>query len=98
MLVNNQQSESLEQGIVSCSVDVLIDGLNDWLKVKNKLENSNLVSQLKVNSISKNLVKINISYNSANGNIISFFAKNNLFLQIKDGNNYVLSLNPINKS
>ncbi len=97
-LVNNQKSASSEQGIVSYSVDVLIGGLDDWLKVKNKLENSNLVSQLQVNSISKNLVKINISYNSANGNIINFFAKNNLSLQIKGEHSYVLSPNPINKS
>jgi len=95
-LINNQKSSSSEQGIVSYSVDVLIDGLDDWLKVKNKLENSNLVSQLRVNSISKNLVKINIAYNSANGNIINFFAKNNLFLQIKDTNSYVLSISPPN--
>lgn len=90
-LVNNQKTTA-KQEILPYQLDILIYELSDWLKVKNKLENSNLVSQLKVNSISKDLVKITIYYNSANGDIINFFAKNNLFLQKKSEGGYILSL------
>jgi hypothetical protein len=91
--LSNGKKESAKQEISSYQFDVLIFGLNDWLKIKNKLENSNLISQLKINSISKDLVKINVSYNSVNGDIINFFAKNNLFLQKKNEGGYILSLN-----
>ena len=78
--------------LVSINIDVLVSDLGDWLTVKNKLENSNIVSQLKINSISKDLVKINISYNKVNGDIINFFAKYNLFLEKKSEGKYTLSL------
>ncbi len=93
--VATQPLQPIQQGISPYQIDVLISSLDDWLKVKNKLENSNLVSQLRVDSISRDLVKINISYNNNNGDIISFFARNNLFLQKKTEGGYFLSLNKI---
>ena len=74
------------------NIDVLVSDLGDWITVKNKLENSNIISQLKVNSISKDLVKINVSYNKINGDIINFFAIHNLFLEKKSESKYTLSL------
>jgi len=90
---NDQQStKSISQGISSYQIDILISDLSDWLKVKNKLENSNVVSQFNVESISRDLVKINASYNNNNGDIIRFFAKNNLFLHNNREGGYILSL------
>ncbi len=92
-LVNDKNQQKLpQQSTVTYQIDVLINGLNDWLKVKNKLENSNLVSQFRVNTISRDLVKISVSYNNGNGDIINFFAKNRLFLQKRSANEYFLSL------
>lgn len=90
-----QSSQPLQQAISTYQIDVLISSLDDWLKVKNKLENSNLVSQFKVDAISREMVKINVSYNNNNGEIINFFARNNLFLQKKTEGGYFLSLNKI---
>jgi hypothetical protein len=84
--------------ISSYQIDVLVANLDNWLTVKNKLENSNLVSQFKVESISRDLVKINVAYNNINGDIVTFFAKSNLFLQKKSEGGYILSLSPMNKN
>ncbi len=84
---------TIQTGISTYPIDILIYGLEDWLKVKNKLENSNLVSQFRVESLSRDLVKIIVSYNNSNGDIISAFARNNLYLQKKPEGGYFLSLN-----
>ena len=76
----------------SHQIDVLISDLDDWLKVKNKLQDSNIISQLTINSISQDVVDINISYNNSAGNIIDFFAQDNFFLQQKNEGGYFLSL------
>ncbi len=86
---------AIQSGMSTYQIDILIYGLDDWLKVKNKLENSNLVSQFKVESISRDLVKIIVSYNNANGDVINAFAKNNLYLQKKPEGGYFLSLNKV---
>jgi hypothetical protein len=83
---------TIQTGISTYQIDILIYGLDDWLKVKNKLENSNLVSQFRVESLSRDLVKIIVSYNNSNGDIINAFAKNNLYLQKKTEGGYFLSL------
>ncbi len=88
----NDNKTSAASGSAAINIDVLISDLGDWITVKNKLENSNIISGLKVNSISKDLVKINVTYNNNNGDIINFFAKYNLFLQKKTEGGYFLSL------
>ena len=88
----NNTSSVASNGADSVNIDVLISDLGDWMTVKNKLENSNIVSGLKVNSISKDLVKISVIYNANNGDIANFFAKYNLFLQRKTEGGYFLSL------
>ena len=88
----NNTSSVASNGTASINIDVLISDLGDWITVKNKLENSNIASGLKVSSISKDLVKINVTYNNNNGDIINFFAKYNLFLQRKTEGGYFLSL------
>jgi len=82
---------SAEPNEINLSIDVLISNLGDWVEIKNKLENSNIVSGLKVSSISKSSVKINVTYNKNNGNIINFFAKHNLLLQKRKEGEYSLS-------
>ncbi len=76
---------------VSVSIDVLISNLGDWLTIKNKLENANIISDLKVNSISKDLVKITVVYNGSNGDITNFFSQYSLSLQKKAEGGYFLS-------
>ena len=76
--------------ILLYQIDVNISDLSEWLKIKNKLENSNLVSQFKIESISRDLVKIKISYNSSNGDIVNFFAGKGLFLQKNSDTKYSL--------
>ncbi len=88
----NSASTSASNIPFNVNIDVLISDLGDWMTVKNKLENANIISALKVNSVSKDLVKINVTYNNNNGDIINFFAKYNLFLQKKPEGGYFLSL------
>ncbi len=78
--------------IVNYQIDVLISNLEDWVKVKNKLENSNIIAQFRVDSIARNLIRINVSYNKNNDDIITAFAKEKLPLKQKGENYYVLSL------
>lgn len=73
-------------------IDVLISNLGDWLTIKNRLENSNIVSQMKINSISKDLVQITVNYNGNNSDIIGAFARSGVPLQKKEGGNYFISI------
>lgn len=93
LISNKSDSKSPNSSTASIvNIDVLISDLGDWMTVKNKLENFNIVSDLKINSISKDLVQINSTYNNNNGDIINFFAKYNLLLQNKPEGGYFLSL------
>lgn len=93
--INSSRSKNA-QGLNASSskieFDVLINSLGDWMTIKNKLENQNLVEKMTVNSISRDLVKVSVVYNNSNGEISSFFAKNDLFLQKKSEGQYFLSL------
>lgn len=83
-ITNNNSTSAIE-------INALINNLGDWMTIKNRLENTNLVEKMKINSISKDLVSISIVYNNRNGDIIDFFGKNNLYLQKKNDGQYILT-------
>lgn len=92
-IVKNQSESSKEgpEAQLNIDIDVLISDLKEWISIKNKLENSNIIFGLRINSISRDLVKINVDYNNQNGDIISLFDKHGLILQQKSENGYFLS-------
>ncbi|MFT6332129.1 MAG: hypothetical protein ACJAW3_000456 [Lentimonas sp.] len=83
------QSVAMSSGV---TIDVLISNLGDWMAVKRKLENENIVSGLKVVSISSNLIKINVSFKEENVQMVDFFAGHDLFLHPKLEGGYFLTM------
>ncbi len=73
-------------------VEIPISKLGDWMMIKNKIENSNLINQLNIESISKDYVRISVNYTENQTDIIEAFAQKNIFLEKKAENLFSLSL------
>lgn len=93
---NKNDSASVAASVLNIDFDVVIRDLGEWLTIKSRLENNNIISGLKVESISQDVVKIKGNYDGKNGEMISFFAKNNLYLQKKPEGGFFLSLTNLN--
>lgn len=88
-LVNSKKTAAkLEKNIVK--IEIAISGLNNWLAIKNKIEKSGLISQLDIESISKDYVVISINYSNKKEAIIEAFQKINLVLEKKNNEVYLL--------
>jgi len=73
-------------------IEIPISKLGDWMMIKNKIENSNLINQLNIESISKDYVRISVNYEENQTDIIEAFAQKNIFLEKKAENLFSLSL------
>ncbi len=73
-------------------IEIPISKLGDWMMIKNKIENSNLINQLNIESISKDYVRILVNYTENQTDIIEAFAQKNIFLEKKAENLFSLSL------
>ena len=73
-------------------IEIPISKLGDWMMIKNKIENSNLINQLNIESISKDYVRISVNYTENQTDIIEAFAQKNIFLEKKAENLFSLSL------
>ncbi len=73
-------------------IEIPISKLGDWMMIKNKIENSNLINQLNIESISKDYVRISVNYAENQTDIIEAFAQKNIFLEKKAENLFSLSL------
>lgn len=52
--------KSTEVGLIKIKIDV--NNLSDWIAIKNKIEKSNLINQLNIDSISRDFVMISVRY------------------------------------
>lgn len=73
-------------------IEIPISKLGEWMMIKNKIENSNLINQLNIESISKDYVRISVNYTENQTDIIEAFAQKNIFLEKKAENLFSLSL------
>ncbi len=71
--------------------EVQINSFGNWTMMKNKIEGSNLISQLNIEAISKDYVKISVNYIGTDPDIVSAFAKTGLSLNKKTDNSYIVS-------
>ena len=94
---DNLQSEEGQTVEVPENIDieVLISNLGNWMEVKQKLESENIISNLKIISMSSDLVKVNVSFNKKfekeGGSLLDLFAKQGLILFQKEEGGYFLT-------
>ena len=74
------------------SIDILISDLQDWIMIKQRLENMSFIAEMNIRSISKGLVRIVVKYNENDGDIIDLFSNHNLILGKKEEKQYFLFL------
>jgi len=89
-LVNAQSTDkAVTSSIVRIRIPILSFG--NWLMIKGRIESSNLVSQLNIESISKDYALISVNYTSAGSDIVESFAKIGLTLEKVGDNFYAIS-------
>lgn len=71
--------------------EVQITSFGNWTMMKNKIEGSNLISQMNIEAISKDYVRISVDYVGTDPDIVSAFAKMGLSLNKKTDNFYIVS-------
>lgn len=72
-------------------MEIPISSLKDWKKAKEKIEKSHLISQMNIDSISKDFAVISVVYDDVQVDIEKAFAKANFSLKRKSENFYKLS-------
>lgn len=93
-LISSQNSEGKAGAASLVRIQIPISGLENWMSIKNKIENSNLINQLNIESISRDFAVISVNYTDPSTEITEAFALVNLNLVKKSDNFY--SLNPNN--
>lgn len=71
-------------------IQIPITSLNSWLAVKNKIETSNLVNQLNIESISRDMVEISVNYIGGEIDIAEAFLRIGILLNKKSENLYII--------
>lgn len=84
---NNAKPDSID--IVK--IEIPISGLDNYMVIKSKIEATNLISQMSIESISKDYVKLSVSYVNSGVDIVDAFAKFGLILRKKSDNSYSLT-------
>lgn len=87
----NSQNQILNSNLVR--IKVRINNFGNWLMVKNRIENSNLVNQLNIESISRDYALISVSYIDPKNSIEDSFAKIGLSLKKENDNFYTINTN-----
>lgn len=93
-LNTSQNSENKAVAASLVRIQIPITSLENWMLIKNKIENSNLINQLNIESISRDFAVISVNYNDPSTEITEAFALVNINLVKKSENFY--SLNPTN--
>jgi hypothetical protein len=73
-------------------IEIISDRLNNWITIKNKIESSNLITQLNIESISQDRIKISLNYVNSEIGIIETFQKMGIPLQQTGENSYTIFL------
>lgn len=92
-LLSSQTSENKILSSNLVRIGIPISSLGNWLMVKNKIENSNLVSQLNIESLSRDYALISVNYVNATVSIEEAFAKIGITLNKKSEDFYTLTIN-----
>ncbi len=88
-LINSKTKES-QSNKNFVRIEIPISGLGNWLMIKDRIERSNLINKLDIESISKDYATISINYVNKKEGIIESFSKLNLFLERKNDGIYSL--------
>lgn len=91
-LVNAQQVSSQGTNSNLTRIKIYLDSLNNWLAIKNKIENSGLVNQLNIDSISRDYFVVTVNY-IGDGTIQETFADKGITLDQKSENYFTLDAN-----
>lgn len=92
-LINSQNPEIKDNSANLIRIQIPVKNLSNWLMTKNKIENSGLVSQLNIESISRDYALISVAYQNYNQEISEAFLAINLSLEQKGENYYEVSNN-----
>lgn len=90
-LISSQSSNSSKIANM-LRLEVQITNLGNWMMLKNKIENSNLISQMNIEAISKDYVRISVDYVGSDPDVIAAFSRAGFSLNKKADNFYTLSL------
>lgn len=90
-LLSSQPDESRVLSSNLIRIGIPVNSLGNWLNVKNKIESSNLVSQLNIESISRDFAVISVNYVDARVDIVEGFSKIGLSLEKKSEGFYLLN-------
>ncbi|MDX2082612.1 MAG: DUF2066 domain-containing protein [Rickettsiales bacterium] len=91
-LINSQSYPAAKIANI-IKLEVQINSLNNWLTMKSKIENSNLINQMNIEAIAKDYVRISVNYVGSDPDVISTFAKFGLTLIKKTDNFFIIPLN-----
>jgi hypothetical protein len=75
----------------SVRIGVAIASLGNWMAIKSKIENSNLISQLNIESISRDYALISVNYIDTRVDIIEAFAQVGIILNKRSDDYYTIN-------
>lgn len=89
-LINSKSTEAVAMETSLVKIEIPIANLAQWMSIKNKIETSNLVSQMNIDAISKDYVVISVGYVEGQVDIVDAFAKADFTLEKKSEDFYRL--------
>jgi len=92
-LSNSQNVENKALNSNLARFGIYIGSLGNWLMIKNKIENSNLVNQFNIESLSRDFALVTVNYIDARTDIIEAFDRIGISLNKKGENFYTLNAN-----
>lgn len=92
-LINSQSGEGKNLNSNLIRFGIHIRNFSDWLMMKSKIENSNLVNQLNIESISYDYAVVSVNYIDATTDITEAFSRIGISLDKKSENFYTLNAN-----
>jgi hypothetical protein len=90
-ILKSQAADSQVSNLVK--IEIINSRFDGWLMVKNKIENSNLVSSVNIDSLSGDRATVSVNYVNSEVNIVDAFAKIGLVLEKKSDNSYKILMN-----
>lgn len=92
-ITKSQTNEANGMSFMPIRLQIPISSLGNYLMIKNKIENSNLVNALNIETISRDLALVNVGYVNSGVEITEAFAKIGLILEKRNDDFYVVKPN-----
>lgn len=89
-IISSQKDAAVKMSNI-VKFEVQITNFGNWLALKNKIESSNLITQMNIEAISKDYVRVSVNYIGSDPDIVAAFAKIGLALTNKSDNFYIVS-------